>query len=70
MTNRQQSVPLNWPRSKWTNIVAGVSQGSVLDFLLFLIYKNDLPDGLKAICKIFADEKSLFSKINDIDTSN
>ena len=29
-----------------------------------------LPDGLKPICKIFADETSLCSKNNDIDTSN
>ena len=31
---------------------------------------NNLPHGLKSICKIFADNASLFPKINDIDTSN
>ena len=61
--------------SKWTNILVGVTQGSVLGPLLFLIYVNDsdeyyIPDGLKSICKIFADDTSLFSGINDIDTSN
>ena len=70
MTKRQQRVLLNERISKWTNILAGVPQGSVLGPLLFLIYINDLPDGLKPICKIFADDTSLFSKINDIDTSN
>ena len=30
--------------------------------LLFLIYINDLPDGLTSLCKIFADDASLFSK--------
>ena len=55
--------------SKLTNILAGVPQSSVLGPLLFLIYINSLPDGLKSICKIFADDASLFSKINDIDTS-
>ena len=35
-----------------------------------LIYINHLPDGLKSICKIFADDTSLYSKINDLDTSN
>ena len=30
--------------------------------LLFLIYLNDLPDGLTSICKIFADDTSLFSR--------
>ena len=70
MTNRQQRVLLNGQTSKWSNILAGVPNGSVLGPLLFLIYINDLPDGLQSICKIFADDTSLFSKINGIDTSN
>ena len=70
MTNCQQRVNLNGRTLKWTNILAGVPQGSVLGALLFLIYISDLPHSLKSICKIFADDTSLFSKINDIDTSN
>ena len=45
-------------------------EGSVLGPLLFLIYINDLPNSLKSICKIFADDTSLFSKIKDTDTTN
>ena len=70
LTNRQQRVLLNGQTSKWTNVLAGVPQDSVLGPLLFLIYINDLPGGLKSICKIFADDTSILSKINDIDTSN
>ena len=33
--------------------------------LLFLIYINDLPNGMESICKIFADDKSLSSKVKD-----
>ena len=33
--------------------------------LLFLIYTNDLPNGIESICKIFADDTSLFSKVKD-----
>ena len=30
-------------------------------FVFFLIYINDLPDGLKCNFKLFADDSSLFS---------
>ena len=63
----KQSVVLNGQTSSWKNILAGVPQGSVLGPILFLIYINDLPDGIKSICKIFADDTSLFSKVKDKD---
>ena len=66
----QQRVLHNGWLSKWTNLLAGVPQGSVLGLLLFSIYINNLPDGLKSICKVFADDTSLYSKINDKDKSN
>ena len=47
-------------------IISGVPQGSVLGPLLFLIHINDLPDGLVSICKIFADDTSLFSECLNI----
>ena len=62
LKDRQQRVLLNGQTSSWKNVLAGVPQGSVLGPLLFLIYINDLPDGLTSICKIFADDTSLFSK--------
>ena len=42
----------------------------VLDPLLFLIYINDLPQGLHADIKLFADDTSLFSVVDDIDESS
>ena len=45
-------------------------QGSVLGALLFIIYINDLPDGLTSMCEIFADDTSLFSKVNEKSNSN
>ena len=60
---------LNGQSSSWTIVNAGVPQGSVLGPLLFLIYINDLSDGLSSNAKLFADDTSLFSVVHDINTS-
>ena len=49
--------------------MSGLPQGSVLGPLLFLIYINDLPDGINSLRKIFADDASLFSNVSDIHKS-
>ena len=69
LENRKQRVVLNGQTSDWKKINSGVPQGLVLGPLLFLIYINDLPDGITSICKIFADDTSLFSKVLDINES-
>ena len=69
MKNRQQRVVLNGQFSSWTNVNAGVSQGSILGPLLFLIFINDLPDSLQSNPKLFIDDTSLFATVKDITTS-
>ena len=49
--------------------MSGVPQGLVLGPLLFLIYTHEFPDGVNSLCKIFADDTSLFSKAYDIHNS-
>ena len=55
--------------STWKNVSAGVPQSSMLGPLLFLIYINDLTEGLSTNAKLFVDDYSLFSVIHDIQTS-
>ena len=69
LKNRKQRVVLNGQTSEWRKLISGVPQGSVLGPLLFLIYINDLPDDKTLICQIFADDTSLFSKVQDINRS-
>ena len=60
--NRKERVPLNGQSSSWNNVNAGGP-------LLFLIYINDLRDGLSSNAKLFADDTSLFLVLHDINTS-
>ena len=69
LKDRKQRVILNGQVSSWTGVNAGVPQGSILGPLLFLIYINDLADGLSSNAKLFADDTSLFSVIHDVDAS-
>ena len=66
---RKQRVVLNGQNSSWENVNAGVPQGSILGPLLFLIYINDLSNGVSSNCKLFADDTSLFSVVNNIQSS-
>ena len=69
LTNRKQREVLNGQCSSWVDIRAGAPQGSILGPLLFLIYVNDLPNGIKSECKLFADDTSLFSVAHDLNIS-
>jgi len=56
--------------SEWINVKSGVSQGSVLGPLLFLIYVSDIDDFVCAKLLKFADDTLVFSVVsskNDID---
>ena len=66
---RKQRVVLNGQHSSWTNVQAGVPQGSILGLLFFLIYINDLSDGLTSNPKLFADDTSLFSVVQNINST-
>ena len=69
LKERKQRAVLNGQVSTWTNINAGVPQGFILGPLLFLIYINDLTEGLTTNVKLFADDTSLFSVVHDTQTS-
>ena len=69
LSHRFQRVVLNGQSSRWLPVTAGVPQGSILGPLLFLIYINDLSNNLSSTAKLFADDTSLFSVVNDVNLS-
>ncbi|PJE78229.1 hypothetical protein CI610_02839 [invertebrate metagenome] len=58
--NRKQRVVIKGKFSNWSEIKAGVPQGSILGPLLFLLFINDIVKDIRANIKLFADDTSLY----------
>ena len=65
LRDRKQRTVLNGQCSNWGDILAGVPQGSILGPLFFLVYINDLAVDLKCNVKLFADDTSLFTVVQE-----
>ena len=65
LSDRHQGVILNEQSSNSSHIKARVPQRSILEPFLFLVYINDLPEGLRTSAKLSVDDSSLFSVVHD-----
>ena len=65
LLDRKQKVSINGTYSRWQNVQSGVPQGSVLGPFLFLVYINDIDQGVVSkLCK-FADDTKFGAKVGD-----
>ena len=69
LKDRKQRTVLNGTNSNWGDVSAGVPQGSILGPLVFLVYINDLSADLKCNVKLFANDTSLFTVVEDPNTA-
>lgn len=65
LSGRQQRVGIRGAYSGWRSVVSGVPQGSVLAPVLFLIFINDIDDGLISHILKFADDTKIFSTVQN-----
>ena len=65
--SRSQRVVLDGEESESIPVTSGVPQGSILGPILFLIYINDLQDGIFSQVRLFADDTALYLTIEGKD---
>jgi len=63
---RLQRVCLDGHGSRWALVLSGISQGSVVRPLLFLIFVNDIDSNIKSILLKFAVDTKVFAKVNNM----
>ena len=68
LKDRRQRVVVGNAKSPWLEVVSGTTQGTVLGFLLFLIYINDLPakcsEPDESLVMLLADDTKTFQRIS------
>ena len=55
---------LNGQSSEWADVESGVPQGSVLGPILFILFINDIGDGLEGVLSIYADDTKHIYPVN------
>jgi ribonuclease P/MRP protein subunit RPP40 len=63
LKGREQRVVINGKQSTWAQVSSGVPQGSILGPILFIIFINDIDEGLSNRIFKFADDSKLMGKV-------
>ena len=65
LSNRRQRVVIGGVCSEWREVESGVPQGSVLGPLLFVMYINDIDEGLVNRIMKFADDTKVVGRVSN-----
>ena len=68
LSNRYQQVVVDGSFSNYCKVTSGVPQGSVLGPTLFLLYINDITEGISSQMKLFADDCLIYNSSTDHQT--
>ena len=66
LNDRRQRVVVDGEVSSWKPVLSGVPQGSVVGPILFLVYINDLEEGVTGNILKFADDTKLVRKTKEV----
>lgn len=66
---REQRVVIGGTSSSPVEVLSGVPQGSVLGPLLFLVFVNDLPNGIRSNIRLYADDCVLYCPVKSVGDS-
>ena len=64
LQGRKQAVIVDRVKSKWSEIISGIPQGSVLGPILFLIYISDIGEDLNVDTLVYVDDTKVKQRVN------
>ena len=65
LSEREMRTVIKNECSSWMKVTSGVPQGSVLGPIMFVVYVNDLADGIDSHINLFADDAKLMRQVQD-----